>query len=900
MLLNTKKWAISLLFLLLPTLYSLGQSISGFVLNEDNEAVPLVNIYVRELQFGTTTDMEGRYYLDLDPGNYEFVFSAIGYETQNLSIVIGDDAMQKNVYLRSSNIELEELTVKASKRDPAYEIIQKAIDNKKKYLSSIKSSKSEVYVKATEDVDIEERKKRAKQEKAAKELAEELGEEDLSEDVFAKEKKTKTKKDKGKDKDKGKNKEKDEENAKEDAKEDNEEDAKGDDEEDNEGKKKKKGKNKKGAKEDSLSKMNMVEMQLTLNYQYPDKYKEERTAYKAYGSKHGLFIPLFSETDFNFYNNLVDMKGLVEVPVISPISRTAILVYKFKLEEAISEDDHLVYKIKVTPRRKGNAAVSGYIYINDGLWNINRLELNFDKGGLRFYDAFQLTQKYEKIEDTLWIPVRQSFKYETKAGRFKTFKGNTVLLYSDVQNNYEFPEKFFGNEIAITTQDAYKKDSSFWNLSRPEPLSKEEQRLVFEKDSLESIYNSTEYLDSIQADFNKVQFIEILWEGVGFRDVRKKSNLFIGPLLSLYSFDFVTGHRIGPFVSYSRRYENGKILRAFGNINMSLYGKEFQGNVRTWYRYNPHRLADVSVGLGHSIEAVFRDGAIVNFLNPKNYYLHDFLNVGHRFELFNGFYLGTSFEMHDRISADRLDRPKYLDDWGNQDIFEGTNLQVFEDYQAFITEIQATYTPKQQYMTEPTRKVVLGSRYPTFSLTYRKGWNRLFTSDIDFDYLEFAVNQNLTLGVLGASKYTFKTGQFFNTKDLRLIDIKRFQQSDPWLLSDPLKSFQLLDRAIETDDLFFEFHYIHHFNGLLVNTIPLIKKTRLRVVAGAGALWIPNMSFRQEELFAGLERSFKLGPRRRLRVGFYGIIGESNSNALKPQYKFSLDLIDTWKKEWSY
>jgi hypothetical protein len=224
----------------------------------------------------------------------------------------------------------------------------------------------------------------------------------------------------------------------------------------------------------------------------------------------------------------------------------------------------------------------------------------------------------------------------------------------------------------------------------------------------------------------------------------------------------------------------------------------------------------------------------------------------------------------------------------------------FEDYQALISNVRLAYTPQQKFMREPNRKIVLGSKYPTIFFNHKKGWNGIVTSDIDFDYIDFGIEQNLLLGTLGNSRYTISAGKFVNTRDLRYVDFKRFRQSDPILYSDPMHSFQLLDTSLTARNWFIEAHYIHHFNGAMINNIPLFKKTKIRTVAGAGVMWIKESNYRHEEIFAGLERTFKLGARRRLRLGLFGVLGQSNNLPLKTDFKISFDIIDIWKRDWSY
>lgn len=829
-----KKLSTVIVFLLLfaGSSDTFAQSISGFVLNEKNEPVPYVNIYVREISSGTSTDINGKYYLTLIPGPYQFVISAIGYETKQLDIVIADGPLKKNIYLKSSDIALNELVIKAKRKDPAVEIIQLAIKNREKYQSQIQSFKSDVYIKATEVIDEKEKKRLAKASVVETEDGEAL-------DIFAKEQS---------------------ENAK------------------------------------KFGKISLMEVQLTLNYQAPDKYKEERTGYLSYGSKAGLFIPTYGESDFNFYKNLVNMPEIMEVPVISPISRTAILTYKYKLEETLVENENLVYKISITPRKSGSSSVKGHIYINDGLWNINRIDVSLDKGGLKIYDKFNIRLDYE-LNSEKWMQKRLEFQYETKQGKYKNFRGNTLIKYKNLQLNYEFPEKFFNNEVSITTKEAYKRDSSYWNSTRPEPLTTEEQELIQYKDSISNVVNSKEYQDSIQARYNKVTLIELAVEGVGFRNNEKKSHLYLPPVSGLIGFEPIGGFRISPYAGYFRRLENGKMFNTFGEVSVGLKNSDVQGNVNYWMRYDPYHLGDFSIAVGRSFYSINSFDAYLNQLRASNYILHDRLGIQHTRELFNGFYLHTAFNINDRKSLEGYDTDSFLNGF---DVIEESETLDFEDYRALITDVRISYTPGQRFMSEPNRKIVLGSKYPTFSITHRKGWNGLMSSDINFDYLSFSMNQDVIFGVLGNSKYKFEVGKFVNNRDLREIDIKRFRQSDPILYSDPLNSFQILDQEIFTSNLFFEFHHIHHFNGALINNVPFIKKTKLRVVAGGGAMWLPSENFNYQELFAGLERTFKLGARRRLRLGVYGAVAESNTGKPDANFKVSFDIIDTWKKDWSF
>ena len=820
------------------------QSLTGYVLNSAGEPVPFANIFAKQIESGTSADFSGKYYLGLPAaGEYDLVISAVGYENLTYNLTLTEEDLIKDFILENSDVELNEIVVKASKRDPAYAIIQNAVDNKKKYLASINSYRAEVYLKAKEDIEIFEKEEDKKEKKKKKKAAKVVDEKGEDHDPFA---------------------------AAEAAA--------------------------KAEEQKFLGSMNLVEAEVTVNYQYPDRYREERTAYKVYGSKKGLFIPRFEETDFNFYRNMVQLTGIAEAPLISPISRTAILAYKYKLEASEEENGILVHKIKVTPRKSGNSTAEGYIYINEGIWNINRLDLTMTKGSLKFFDAFRLKQDYAQQENDTWIPVRQEMLYETKQGNKKMFRGSTTLKYKKYENGYRFPADFFGNEVVVTTQEAYDKDSIYWNQSRPEPLSVEEIKLVKMRDSIEIFHDSPAYKDSMQALYNKVKPIEIFWDGVGFRDYTKKREWYFGSLPAFLNFEVVGGWRVGPYVSWFRRWENGKMMRFSTNPNIGLKNKDLQGNLNGWMRYDPHKLADVSFTVRRSFASINPYDSFINQLSVFNYILHDAGELRHRFEIINGLYLYTAASFSDRQSVVDLDSETFLNDL----IDDQPPAYDFEPYQAFISQINLSYTPGQKYMTEPNRKIILASPYPTFSLEHKKGWQNIFGSDINFDYLEAGISQDVAFGVFGNSKYTAVAGKFLQTKALEFIDFRRFRESDPIWYSDPLYSFQSLDTSLTTTDIFFEAHHIHHFNGAIVNNIPLLKKTRIRTVVGGGFLYVKENKFRHEEIFLGLERVFKLGARRRLRVGVYGVLANSNISKTDTNWKISLDIIDTWKRDWSF
>jgi hypothetical protein len=70
-----------IILLLVLNLKVISQSVSGYVLDENNNPLPFVNIYLKyQNRQGTITDTDGKYYMQLPNGQYTLVFSILGYE----------------------------------------------------------------------------------------------------------------------------------------------------------------------------------------------------------------------------------------------------------------------------------------------------------------------------------------------------------------------------------------------------------------------------------------------------------------------------------------------------------------------------------------------------------------------------------------------------------------------------------------------------------------------------------------------------------------------------------------------------------------------------------------------------------------------------------------------------
>ncbi len=647
-----------------------------------------------------------------------------------------------------------------------------------------------------------------------------------------------------------------------------------------------------------LQRMAMAEVALTYDYESPRLTKEERTGVTKGRKAEGLFYLSTTEGDFNFYNNLVKVPAVSEVPILSPISYSGLLAYKFKTLSIKNENGKKIFIISVKPRQLSNATVEGEITIADSSWVILHTDFSFPKYHLPEYDEFVMMQDYSLIDNRAWMIVRQQFTYMSKAGK-KKVSGKTLVSYKDFELNKTFDKKYFGVEVSATAQEAYDKDSTFWQTTRTEPLTQKELRFVRYKDSIYTATHTKDYLDSIDKVTNKITLKHVLFQGQIFNDHEKERRWYIPPLPSLYQPLQFGGSRIYASFMYNKTYPSKKNISLWNNISYGLRNHDINGSIRFAELYNPFKRSYYTVTLQRQFQYIFQGDAWINLLKRSNVYLNNSIGVGQNFEIVNGLYLYTDLNIAFRRSVSDYKTNDNIDSlFGN--ILDDNQAIYFKPYNALYGQVRLQYTPHQRYIREPKEKIILGSNWPTFYVSLRKGIPGILGSEVNFNYLETGMEQELKLGLVGISRYTIKTGSFLSRKDLRLVDYKFERRGDPVLFLNPNEAFQSLDSTFPVFNRFYEAHYVHDFNGAIINKIPLLRKLQLHEVAGAGFLIVPERNLRYAETFAGIERILKwpFNPLRKFKLGVYVVGSAANKFSNSVQFKIGVTTWDNVRNKW--
>ncbi len=644
--------------------------------------------------------------------------------------------------------------------------------------------------------------------------------------------------------------------------------------------------------------MALAEISLRFDKNSNGQVKEERLGVKKDGDTRSLFYLSATEADLNIYNNLLKASSISAIPFISPLSYSGLVAYRFKTLKIDRTGKRKIYTISVKPRLLSNATVEGELTVIDSLWVVTKADFKLPSAHIPEYDFFEVKQQFAPLDDSLWIMTHQQFDYYNKTKTGKQY-GRTVAAYSDYELNKKFGKGYFGNEISSTSIKAYEKDSAFWNSVRTEPLSKQELLYSRYRDSLHIVMNSEAYLDSIDRMLNRITWNRMLVFGQIISDHRKQRTWILPPVTTIFTPFQFGGSRLSFHVLYKKTYPSKKDLTLDMETSYGFRNKDVNGAFDLRRMYNPFNRGYYRVGAGRDFNYIYGGDAWINMIKRSNIYLDNFFMVGHGLELVNGVYLTNELEVAlNRSVAGYKINPKVDSIFG--DFLTDNQPQDFQAYNAFYSKVKLEFTPFQKYMREPKEKIILGSKWPTFYVLWRKGIPGVFKSEINFDYLEYGMQQKINMGVAGVSTYTVKTGSFPNMRDLRLIDYTYQRRGDPIYFHDPFKLFQALDSTFPVFKRFYQGNYVHEFHGALINKIPFMKKLKIEEIAGGGFLISHERDLRYVELFAGLERVFKfpLNPLSKFKLGVYVVGSAANQFRNPVQFKVGLTTWNRYTNKW--
>ena len=642
-----------------------------------------------------------------------------------------------------------------------------------------------------------------------------------------------------------------------------------------------------------------------ISRQKPNNFKEHIIASKVSGSDNGVSFNRAQDSNFNFYNNTVEIGN----EIISPIANYAFGYYNYKLVGSFyDKNNQLINKIEILPKRKNDRAFSGFIYIIEDDWALYGTDINITgtQVNLPMVDVLHFKQSYNKsLTNNAWVLISQTIDF--KIGLFGiNINGRFSSSYSNYNFSPLFNEATFGKEILSFEKEATKKDSLYWNGLRPVPLTNEEVKDYVVKDSIKTVRKSKKYLDSVDRKNNRLKFTTPI-SGYTYRDSYNKWSLEIDSPIENLNFNTVQGWNSTVGINYFKTLnETGKWMRLGTNFNYGFSDKMIRPTVYYSYKWNNITRPILRFSGGTTTREFNTQNPIPrlyntinSIFNEQNYlkiYEKSFANVSFSRELTNGFRFTTSLEYANRkplvnttdySAKNREDRDYTSNDPQNSSSFSPS----FNAHKIWTFAVGTSINFGTKYLSYPDRKfTVYNDKYPSIYVGYKKTFGSENTNKHS-DLLYARIGQSFSSGNFGNSKYRIKGGVFLNLKDIPFMDYAHFAGNKLSLppSNGTMYHFNLLDYySHSTNNRYAEFHGEHNFQGFILGKIPLINKLNFHLIGGAKGLFTGDRK-PYTEASVGLG-NIGWGKWRFLRVDY--VISKGGTNQKQNGFVFSLSLFD--------
>ncbi len=803
------------LFFQVLTYIAFAGGVKGIIKSDEGNVLPYASIYVKQTGSGAASDIQGKYEIQLAPGHYDLVFQFLGYESVNRSVEITSDFIALDVTLKIQVMVLQTVTVKAQKEDPAYTIMRKAIAKAKYHTQQIDKYTAKVYIKGKGKLtDYPWLAKRA------------LEKEGITKDrLFISE----------------------------------------------------------SVSEIKYTRPKKFEEKVIAVY---TQGKDRNTSPNGYvfGSFYeaeinGMVTPLspsaFSYYKFEYLGSFKDQKYEISKIKVIPRSKGDNV---FDGIIYIVEDWWSIHSLDLNATKLGVKAHMKSIYnpIEDKAWLpvSQQFYVNGKIFGFEFQFNYLATVKDYKITLNPNLPQEMTLvdekleKAQAKEIKSKFSKKGQQLQQrltegKDVTNKelrqlvkeYEKEEQKKTKEPEVISETtfkvdslAYKKDSTFWADIRPAPLDKEEVRGYKKNDSISTVQRKRDEGDSLKPSKSKGFQLKDIVLGDRYR-INETSDFQIHTPFG--GFNTVEGWNLIYKTSYYKRWVKRdtsdtdkrpevKRLEITPIGRYAFSRKVLSGILRVDYRTRTSRLtveggkyiqqyneADPIHPVINSIYSLFlRDNFMKiyerNFIEANyrkrfddKYTFKANLTWARRQELYN-----TTDYSFFANSKDNYYTP-------NAPLNNELSNTSFSPNTAFTVAVGIEARPWQKYRIRNGRKFRAENTSPLFTIDYKRGFDGLLGSEVNFDQMEVGVKHGMKLGIRGKLDVAIKAGKFFNADKIYLMDYQHFLGNrTPFVTTDPVGSFRLLDYyKYSTRDQYFTANVHYHFRKFLVTRFPMVRLT---------------------------------------------------------------------------
>lgn len=759
--------------------------VTGKVTGSDGEPLGFANVYVKGSSLGTTTNPEGFFKLDIPEGPCELVFRFIGYKMRIEKLLIQADPIYLEILLEKERYTLAEIKISADAEDPAYPIIRKAIENRKKYLKEVDEFACDVYIKGVQRLTRYPKSILGQEISLDQFIDTTTGIIYLSESV-----------------------------------------------------------SRYSFKEPDKISETMLSSKVSGSNRAFSFNKASDLSLNLYENiidaqdlnPRGIISPI-AQSAFLYYKYrldgtfMEDGRWVNRIEVIPKRKSDPVFSGYIFIQDStwrIHSADLMITKESQLEFVDSLQVTVTYIPVSstDDIWMTGSVNYKF------IFDAFGFYGKGN------FIGIWSNYDVQTAHGK-KHFRGGIMKINEDAnRQNTEYWEKIRPIPLTEIEMRDYEKRDSLMVVKESKSYLDSLDRVTNRFDVINlltgyawrSRYRKSEF--AVSSILENIQFNTVEGWNAGLKLQYSKSypdrkSWTLGAR-GRYGFSNLTFQSV-----VSARYdfkvkkfayamvEGGRDLFQFDDMNPvspvinSFYSLFAEKNYLKLYSKD---FAAITVGM-----------------EPLNgIRLYGQLEYTNRSSTINH----THFKYIERNNRDYTSNDPLAPD----NLLPDNLLPAFKTHSALLLDVTARIRFKQEYIDRPRTTLIMGTNYPALLLGYRKGIKNIAQSDVDYDRVEAGAEYDISVGMLGKLSVAALYGNFLNRNKVYFMDATHFNGNKTFFSGFEKQRFDLLDYyQYSTTGEYYRAYAEHNFGGFILNKIPLLRKLKLNEIAGFRILHQPTV-----------------------------------------------------------
>jgi hypothetical protein len=801
-------------------------NLRGTIADKEGNPIPYATVYIKNLSLGTTTNDEGKFEVDIQPGTYVINFRCLGYIPKSDTIKVTKQVENISVVLEVQLLQIQEVTVLGGGEDPAYAIIRKVIGLSYLHLNQISSYSANAYIRGT-----------VKFEKIPGLIRSQLRRQNIdvkSGDILVNETV-----------------------------------------------------NQIDFQAPNRYDRRIISVNSTFP-DVVDFSVEEFLGASLYQDNINILFSPLGKNAFSYYNYTYegfdyDKKYTVDKIKVTPKRKSKQL---FEGYIYIIEDLWCLHRADLkfeTPFGEVNVKLI-FDEVYPGVWMPVGHNYSFDggllgvKGSARFaasikYDKLKINQQVlamanlpvqnekKKIESPTVQSVNPAVKKrESKINqllekpKLNNREMNKLSQLMAKEDNAKKPDSLktllINDAVKVVIEPgANKRDTTYWGDIRPIPLSSDEIASFRLRDSLALIAKKHSGNDSISMVTHKRNYgiFNPLFFGVQLYTKDSTWRIRYDGLITTkrINFNAVDGWNISQNILFTKNYKPGYNLSLIPYVAYAINRQALLGTGTMRYTYAPMSRGAVQFSFGRNttdfngptdgINPFINSIASLFFKeNYARYYESRFVNLVNIIDLANGLTVHANVKWEKVLQLENSTSFSFVnnDDEYSPNIPDNEELSESSliDQINSIIGLKIEYTPRYYYRVRNGVKIMSHSDYPTFYFKYEKGINNFLSSTSDYDFLGAGMLYGKELSSTSSIAYELHAGWYPNNKQIHFSDFAHAPtQTSPILLKEYRHAFFLPGYyELSTSDKFVRAHLSYKAPYIALKYLPLLSNTLWR------------------------------------------------------------------------